>query len=62
LSKHKKTKRVGKPKPTKGNAKGRIVPVRLNLDDLKLMIAASVVAKQTLTEWIRSTLYAAVQG
>jgi hypothetical protein len=62
LSQHKKTKAVGSPKPLDGKVKGRIVPVRLNHDDLTVMIAAAVVAKQTLTEWIRSTLYAAVQG
>ena len=62
LSQHKKTKRVGRPKPPKGKAKGRIVPVRFNPDDLKVMIAAAVVAKQTLSDWIRSTLHAAVQG
>ena len=61
MSKHKKTKRVGRPKPPKGQAQGRIVPVRFNHDDLKVMIAAAIVAKQTLPEWIRSTLNAALQ-
>jgi hypothetical protein len=62
LSQQKKAKTVGRPKPPKTKAKGRIVPVRFNHDDLKAMIAASVIAKQTLSEWIRSTLNAALQG
>jgi hypothetical protein len=43
-------------------ANGRIVPVRFNHDDLQAMIAAAVVAKQTLSGWIRSTLNAALHG
>jgi hypothetical protein len=62
LSQQNKAKRVGSPKPPKGKAKGRIVPVRFNHDDLKMMIAASIIAKQSLSEWIRSTLNAALQG
>jgi hypothetical protein len=62
LSQHNNAKKVGRPKLPKGKSKGRIVPVRLDNADLKVMIAASVIAKQTLTEWIRSTLNAAIQG
>jgi hypothetical protein len=62
VSQRKKAKSVGRAKPPKSNAKGRIVPVRFNREDLQVMIAAAVVAKQTLSDWIRSTLKAAVQG
>lgn len=62
MSQQNKAKRVARPNPPKGRANGRIVPVRFNHHDLKVMIAASVIAKQTLSEWIRSTLNAALQG
>jgi hypothetical protein len=60
LSQRKKNKRAGRPKRPKG-AKGRIVPVRLASDELTPMIAAAVAAKQTLSEWISSTLSAATK-
>ena len=53
--------KIGRPKLPKGQAKGRIVPVRFTADDLKAMAAAAKVSKQTLSEWIRSTLNAAIQ-
>jgi predicted HicB family RNase H-like nuclease len=46
----------------KGEAKGRIVPVRFNADDLKAITNASKVSKQSLSEWIRTTLTAAIRG
>jgi hypothetical protein len=61
LRQRKKTKRVGRPKLPKGEAKGRIVPVRLASDELTAMIAAAVAAKKTLSEWMRSTLNAAIR-
>jgi hypothetical protein len=61
LSQRKKNKRVGRPKPPKGKANGRIVPVRLVSDELTAMIAAAVATKQTLSEWISSTLNAAIK-
>lgn len=53
-----KPKKVGRPKLPKGEAKGRIVPVRFNADDLKAMEAAAKANKQSLSEWIRNTLKA----
>ena len=55
-----KRKKIGRPHLPKGEAKGRIVPVRFKPDDLKAMTAAARASKQTLSEWIRSTLYAAI--
>jgi hypothetical protein len=52
---------VGRPKLPKGEAKGRIVPVRFAGDDLKAITAAAKANKQTVSEWIRSTLNAAIQ-
>ena len=57
----KKPKKLGRPKMPKGKAKGKIVPVRFASGELTAMIAASVIAKQTLSEWIRSTLNAAIK-
>jgi predicted HicB family RNase H-like nuclease len=52
---------VGRQKLPKGEAKGRIVPVRFNADDLRAIEAAAKVKKLTLSEWIRSTLNAAIE-
>ena len=54
----KKAKKVGRPKMPKGEAKGRIVPVRFTADDLKAMESAARAEKTTLSEWIRSTIHA----
>jgi hypothetical protein len=42
----------------KGEAKGRIVPVRFTGDDLKAMEAAARAGKTSLSEWIRNTIHA----
>jgi hypothetical protein len=55
-----KPRKVGRPKLPKGEAKGRIVPVRFSADDLKAIEAAARAKKLTLSEWIRSTLEAAL--
>lgn len=57
---NRKPKKVGRPKLPKGEAKGRIVPVRFTGEALKAMIAAAKANNQTLSEWIRSTLNAAI--
>jgi predicted HicB family RNase H-like nuclease len=41
---------------------GRIVPVRFNGDDLKRIAAAAKANKQTVSDWIRSTLSAALSN
>jgi hypothetical protein len=55
-----KPRKVGRPKLPKGEAKGRIVPVRFNADDLRAIEAAAKAKKLTISEWIRSTLNAAI--
>jgi hypothetical protein len=57
-----KPKKVGRPKMAKGEAKGKIVPVRFNAEDLKKVTAAAKTKDQTVSEWVRSTLYASLQG
>ena len=58
----KKTRKPGRPKLPRGEAKGRIVPVRFNAEELKRIAVAAKTKDQTLSEWIRSTLYAAIEG
>jgi len=52
--------KIGRPKLPKGEAKGRIVPVRFNMDDLKRIESAAKANQKTVSEWIRSTLNAAI--
>lgn len=57
-----KPKKIGRPKLPKGQAKGRIVPVRFTAEDLKAMEAAARASGQVLSEWIRSTVGAKING
>lgn len=57
---NRKPRKVGRPALPKGHAKARIVPVRFNTNGLKAIEAAAKAKKQTLSEWIRSTLNAAI--
>ncbi|HEY2495899.1 MAG TPA: hypothetical protein VGK24_02415 [Candidatus Angelobacter sp.] len=56
-----KAKKVGRPKLPKGEAKGKIVPVRFTNEALRAVEAAAKGKNQTVSEWIRSTVDAAVQ-
>jgi hypothetical protein len=44
----------------KGEAKGKIVAMRFNADDLKRVDIAAKVAKQTVSEWIRAAVSTAL--
>jgi hypothetical protein len=44
---------MGRPKLPKGEAKGRIVPVRFRADDLKVLETAAKASDQTVSDWIR---------
>ncbi len=61
MNQQKKHRKVGRPKLPKGEAKGRIVPVRFTADDLSAMTAAAKASRQTVSEWIRSTVNGAIQ-
>jgi hypothetical protein len=52
--------KIGRPKLPKGEAKGRIVPVRFSSDEVKRIMAAANASNQKVSEWIRSTLNAAI--
>ena len=55
-----KHKKPGRPKLPKGHAKGKIVPVRLNDEELKVFTrAANNSEHKTLSSWIRHTLHEA---
>lgn len=52
-----KARKPGRPKLSKGLAKGKIVPVRLNDEEVKLFTrAANKSEHKTLSAWIRHTL------
>jgi hypothetical protein len=56
LTQQKKARKVGRPKLPKGEAKGRIVPVRFRREDLKTIEATAKTKMQTVSEWIRTVL------
>jgi uncharacterized protein (DUF1778 family) len=62
MPKQPKPRPVGRPKLAKGEAKGKIVPIRLNADDLKRVANAAKANKQTVSEFVRSTLYARLEA
>ena len=62
MTETKKTRKPGRPKLPKGHAKGRIVPVRFNAEDIKRITEVAKASNKTVSEWIRSTLYAAIEG
>jgi predicted HicB family RNase H-like nuclease len=57
-----KPRSVGRPKLPKGEAKGKIVPIRFNPDDLKRIAGAAKARKLSVSEWIRSTLEASLNA
>ena len=57
-----KKAKVGRPKMPKGQAKGRIVPVRFNSEAIKAVEAAAKEKGQTVSDWIRNTLEAAIHA
>jgi hypothetical protein len=61
MAKQTKPRKVGRPKLPKGEAKGRIVPVRFSTNEVKRITVAANANKQTVSEWIRSTLNAVMQ-
>ena len=55
-----KKAKIGRPTLPKGHAKAHIVPVRFNPDDLRRIETAAKANKQTVSEFIRTTLSAAI--
>jgi hypothetical protein len=62
VSNKKSTKKMGRPKLPKGEAKGRIVPIRFTEAELKLYAKEVRASDQaTLSAWVRETLKKATQ-
>lgn len=53
--------KIGRPKLPKGEAKGRIVPIRFSPQDIKRIEVAARASQKTVSEWVRSTINAAMQ-
>jgi hypothetical protein len=51
--------KIGRPKLPKGEAKGRIVPVRFSAEEVSRITAAANASNKKISEWIRNTLNAA---
>jgi hypothetical protein len=56
-----KLKRPGRPLLPKGEAKAKIMPVRLNPDDRRRIEKAARSKNQTVSEWVRCTLMASLE-
>ena len=57
-----KPKKVGRPKLPKGEAKGKLVALRLSASEEKRVNAAAKAKKLSVSEWIRNTLSAAMEA
>jgi hypothetical protein len=57
-----KPKKVGRPTLPKGNAKDVMLRVRVTPDDLKAMKETAKANRQSVSEWSRVTLRAAVSA
>jgi predicted HicB family RNase H-like nuclease len=53
-----KPKKAGRPKLPKGEAMGSVIQVRFNAEDTKGIATAAKANKQTVSEWVRSTIHA----
>jgi predicted HicB family RNase H-like nuclease len=55
-------RKPGRPKLAEHEAKAKIVPVRFAAEEIERITKAAQKAEQTVSQWIRSTLAAAVEG
>jgi hypothetical protein len=55
-----KKRKPGRPKLPKGEAKGKIVPIRFTKAEAEQLAKAAKADDQTLSEWIRGTVLAAL--
>jgi hypothetical protein len=54
--------KIGRPKLPKGEAKGRIVPIRFNAQDLKRIESTAKANQKTVSEWIRGAITMAMEA
>ena len=57
-----KPMKVGRPKLPTGIAKGRVMHVRLTPEEIERFAASAKASNKTISEWIRSTLNAAIES
>ena len=62
MSKQPKPKKPGRPRLPKGNAKAVMLRVRVTPNERLAIEGAAKAKTQTSSEWIRSTLLAALAG
>lgn len=58
----KKTRKPGRPKLPKGNAKAGYLRVRLTASELKAIEATAKASGQSVSEWVRGKINANLQG
>jgi hypothetical protein len=57
-----KPMKTGRPKLPTGTAKGRIVHVRFTPEEIERIATAAKASNKTVSEWIRSTVNAAIES
>ena len=62
MANQQKPRKVGRPKLPKGEAKGKIVPVRFTKTEFEQLTKAAKANGQNVSEWIRSTFLSALAG
>ena len=62
MPKQPKKRKPGRPRLSANEAKGKIVPVRFTAAEFERVATAAHQAKQTISQWVRSTLNAAVEA
>jgi predicted HicB family RNase H-like nuclease len=55
-----KKRKPGRPKLPKGEAKGKMVNIRFAAERIKAVEAAAKAKNQSVSEWVRSTIDAAL--
>ncbi len=55
-------RKPGRPRLAADQAKGKIAPIRFTGAEYERIAVAARKADQTVSQWIRSTLHAAVEG
>ena len=60
MSQPTKAKKAGRPPLPKGHAKAEFLRIRVTPEELRAIESKSKATKQTMSDWIRSTLNAAL--
>lgn len=57
-----KKAKMGRPKLPKGEAMGRVIQVRFTAQDTKAIEQAAKASDKTVSDWVRSTIHATLNG